>query len=165
MLPIMVDATAGPVGLAGRGDALERRRAWLEAAGAQPVLITAEDDLHGLKLLFVAGLEAADAAPLAREARRLGVLVNVEDVPALCDFHVPALVRRGDLVLSISTGGKAPAIAKLLREWLDTRFGPEWSRHLERAGEARVVWRAQGIASAELARRTRKLVAEEGWLA
>src|SRR5262249_39684142 len=142
-----------------------RRRSWLEAAGVNPTTVTTESDLRGLKLLFVAGLDAAEAAPLAREARRLGILVNVEDMPALCDFHVPALVRRGDLVLAISTAGKAPAIAKLLREWLDARFGPEWARYLERAGNARVAWRAEGLPSAELARRTRKLAAEEGWLA
>ena len=165
MLPIMVDATAGPVGLAGAGESFERRRAWLEAAGVEPVRVTAPEEISGLRLLFIAGGDEAAAAALAREARSRGVLVNVEDRPALCDFHVPALVRRGDLVLAISTAGRAPAIAKLLREWLDARFGPEWSRYLDRAGEARVAWRAQGIPSAELASRTRKLAAEEGWLA
>jgi len=93
------------------------------------------------------------------------VLVNVEDVPSLCDFHVPALVRRGDLVIAVSTGGRAPGVAKLLREWLDARFGPEWARFLDQASDARNAWRAEGVRAGELSSRTRQLAAEGNWLA
>ena len=67
-----------------------------------------DDDPGPLQLLFVAGLPEGEARHLAGRARALGVLVNVEDVLPLCDFHVPAMVRRGDLLLTASTGGAVP---------------------------------------------------------
>ena len=74
----------------------------------------------------------------------LGVLVNVEDVLPLCDFHVPAIVRRGDLLLTASTGGQAPGLARPLRESLAEQFGPEWTGRLKDLGLARAKWRAAG---------------------
>lgn len=164
MLPIVLDRSVGQVGLAGAGDALERRREWLEAAGVVALPVSAVNELRGLKFLFVAGLGRPQAAGLAGAARAAGVLVNVEDEPALCDFHVPALVRRGDFVLSVSTGGRAPALAKLVREWLDARFGPEWASYLQNAGDARTAWRVDGVPAPELSRRTRVLAAAGKWL-
>ena len=164
MLPIVLNRTAGQVGLAGCGEAFENRRRWLEAAGVQPTVIDPEDRLDGLKLLFVAGLPVAEAEPLARRSKASGVLVNVEDEPSLCDFYVPALVRRGDLVISVSTGGRSPAVAKLLRQWLDARFGPEWASYLDQASDARHIWRAEGADGAELSKRTRELATAGGWL-
>jgi precorrin-2 dehydrogenase/sirohydrochlorin ferrochelatase len=68
---------------------------------------------------------------LAAEARARGVLVNViDDVPG-CDFAAPALVRRGDLVVAIGTGGASPALARKLRQELEQRFGPHWAELVE----------------------------------
>ncbi len=164
MLPIVLNHNAGKVGLAGRGTAFENRKRWLSAGGVDALPVHAEGDLGGLKLLFVAGLPADEARALCESARAAGVLVNVEDIPSLCDFHVPALVRRGDLVISISTGGRSPGIAKLLREWLDVRFGPEWAGYLDQASYARKAWRAEGVPCEELSRRTRLLANERKWL-
>ena len=100
-----------------------------------------------------------------RRARAAGILVNAEDIPELCDFHVPAIVRRGNLVLTASTGGQAPGLARRLREWLETRFGPEWTGRMADVGAARAGWRASGLPPAEVSRRTRELIAEKGWLA
>lgn len=166
MLPILLTKSIR-VGLAGQGDGLGRRAALLVEAGVNPVLLprdAGEDDLVGLKLLFVAGLGEADAVPLASRARALGVLVNVEDVPELCDFHVPAIVRRGDLVLSVSTGGRVPGLARRLRESLEGQFGPEWSERLAELSDAREGWRAQGLPPQDVSRRTRERIAEKGWL-
>ena len=166
MLPILLTKTTR-IGLAGRGDGLGRRAALLVEAGVNPVLLAvdAEDDeLAGLRLLFVAGLPEADARPLAARARSKGVLVNVEDVPDLCDFHVPAIVRRGDLVLSVSTGGRVPGLARRLRESLERQFGPEWSGRLDELSDARESWRAEGLAPQDVSRRTRERIAERGWL-
>src|ERR1700760_993665 len=74
-----------------------------------------------------AGLPEGEARLLATRARAQGVLVNVEDVLPLCDFHVPAVVRRGDLLLTASTGGQVPGLARALRERLAAQFGPEWT--------------------------------------
>ncbi len=92
-------------------------------------------------------------------------MVNVEDVPGLCDFHVPANVRRGELVFTVSTCGRAPGLARRLREWLEDAFGPEWSGRLDDVSVARAAWRSKGLAPSEVSERTRSFVAEKGWLA
>jgi precorrin-2 dehydrogenase/sirohydrochlorin ferrochelatase len=164
VLPIALDPTVLRIGLAGAGEGLARRRATLAEGGVEPVLIGADAPLKDLHLLFVAGLDKNSASALAGRARAAKVLVNVEDAPALCDFHVPAIVRRGDLALTVSTSGKAPGLARLLREWLDRIFGSEWQAHLDRLAGARTAWRAEGASAEEVSRRTRDLVAREGWL-
>ncbi len=75
----------------------------------------------------MAGLPEGEAATWPPRARALGVLVNVEDVLPLCGFHVPAVVRRGDLLLTASAGGQVPGLARALRESLADQFGPEWT--------------------------------------
>ena len=165
MLPILVSETAR-IGLAGQGDGLGRRAALLVEAGARPVLLNSDasdDEIAGLKLLFIAGLPEEVALPLAGRARALGVLVNVEDVPAYCDFHVPAVVRRGDLVLTASTGGRAPGLARHLREILERQFGPEWSGRLDDISDARAHWRADGLPPHEVSRLTRELISGKDW--
>ena len=54
------------------------------------------------------------------------MLCNVVDVPELCDFYYPAVVKRGALQIAISTGGESPALAQRLRKELDAQFGPEY---------------------------------------
>ena len=61
-----------------------------------------------------------------RQARKLGVLCNIVDVPELCDFYYPAVVQRGDLQIAISTGGASPSLAKRLRQQLEKEFAPEY---------------------------------------
>lgn len=63
---------------------------------------------------------------IRREAKRKKVLLNVVDKPEFCDFVFPAVVRRGDFSVSISTGGASPSLAKKVREELEGLFGPEY---------------------------------------
>ena len=163
----MIDPNLVVVGLAGAGEGLARRQALLAEAGIAPVSIAADardEALQGLAVLFVAGLPLAEATALAARARLAGIFVNVEDAPALCDFHVPAVIRRGDLVISVSTGGKAPGLARLIREWLGRRLGVEWGARLADVAEVRAAWREAGHSPAEVAARTRAHVAERAWL-
>ncbi len=76
-------------------------------------------DLDGATLAFAATDSRAVNQAVAEAARARGVLVNVADDPVACDFTVPALVRRGDVTLAISTGGRSPAFARFLRDQLD----------------------------------------------
>lgn len=167
MLPIVFDPATIAVGLAGAGEGWARRKAMLEQAGVSPLTI-APDALQSailsLTVLFVTGLERPASARLAQLARDAGVLVNVEDVPELCDFHVPATVRRGDLLLTISTGGRAPGLSRILREWLEGRFGAEWTARLEDLGSARATWREDGLSPPQVSQNTRDLVTKRGWL-
>ena len=64
-------------------------------------------------------------------------LVNVVDDTPRCNFIAPAILRKGDLSIAISTGGKAPAMAVRLKEFLDKDIGPEYARFLELAGQLR----------------------------
>lgn len=64
-------------------------------------------------------------------------LINIADNPAMCNFIVPSVVKRGLLTIAISTGGASPAIAKTIRKELQERYGPEFSRYLTRVKKAR----------------------------
>lgn len=88
-------------------------------------------DLAGAALAFAATDRREVNAAVAAEARAAGVPGNVADDPAACDFLVPALLRRGDLLIAVSTGGASPAVARRIREELEARFGPEWGAYLE----------------------------------
>lgn len=164
MLPIVLAPEALKVGLAAAGESRARRETLLAEAGLEAVLVEGASVLSGLHVLFIAGLDRESSASLACRARSQGILVNVEDMPDLCDFHVPAIVRRGDLVLTASTGGRAPGLARRLREWLEAQFGPEWNSRVEELGRSRMGWRSSGLSPHEVSERSRKLVAEKGWL-
>jgi len=163
LFPVMIAGSRVRVGLIGRGDGLNRRLDMLAKSGIEPQTISADaqEKISGLTLLFVAGLDEKEAARLAQDARAAGVLVNVEDMPDLCDFHVPAQIRRGDLLLAISTSGRAPGLARALREHLETLFGPEWDGILENVASARQQWRSEGLPPDEVSQRTRAML---GWL-
>lgn len=168
MLPIVLNPKFIRAGLAGEGEGLAKRRALLAEAGAEAVTISRTADataMRGLHVLFIAGLPRQFAAKLAETARRANVLVNVEDVPELCDFNVPAIVRQGDLLLTVSTGGLAPGLSRSIREWLQEKFGPEWRSRALQVGKARDGWRKKGLEPEEVSERTRELVEEKGWLA
>ena len=168
MLPIVLDPAAIVVGLVGQGGGLMRRLDLLERSGVQPRVFDGNtpcnDVLTGLSVLFVAGLEEGSSRELAAAARALGVLVNVEDQPALCDFHVPASVHRGDLLLTVSTRGQSPALARLLREKLDREFGPEWSERVEELARKRLDWRGAGADPSSVSDHTLEFVTAKGWL-
>ena len=71
------------------------------------------------------------------EAERLGVLCNIADRPEVCNFILPAIVNRGDLIIAISTSGKSPAFAKKIRKDLEKVFGTEYAGFLKLMGEIR----------------------------
>lgn len=73
----------------------------------------------------------------AQEARSKGALVNVVDAPGLGDFTIPSKIKRGDLLITVSTGGKSPALAKKLRLELEALYGPEYGTYLAWIGTVR----------------------------
>lgn len=76
-------------------------------------------------------LEAAQAA------KQQGALINVVDAPDLGNFSVPAQVTSGDLLITVSTGGKTPVMAKRLREELAAKYGPEYGQYIALLGRLR----------------------------
>lgn len=97
----------------------------------------ADGDLEGALLAIAATDEPTVNAAVYAEGRARGVLVNAVDDIAHCDFAAPSIVRRGDLAIAVSTGGRAPALARRLREDLGRQFGPEWGELIELLAEAR----------------------------
>lgn len=174
-----------PLAVAGRGTAALRRFRVLGTGGAGRIILYCDcpgagltrvlgdalrpylpdaDALRALRLLWIVGLPDAEAAVLAQAARRAGVLVNVEDRPQLCDFHSVAEVRRGDLLLTVSTGGRSPGLAARIRARLGDEFGPEWAARVDAISRDRTEWRRQRRSIPELASLTDEAIDTAGWL-
>jgi precorrin-2 dehydrogenase / sirohydrochlorin ferrochelatase len=94
-------------------------------------------DLDGIFLAVVATASRELNASIYNEAQRRGVLCNVVDDPAYCDFYYPAVVRRGDLQIAISTNGRSPALSQKLRQQLERQFGPGYAQWVAQLGETR----------------------------
>jgi uroporphyrin-III C-methyltransferase/precorrin-2 dehydrogenase/sirohydrochlorin ferrochelatase len=107
------------------------RRVAVERRGWRPA------DLDGAFLCVASSDDPTERGAIAVAARERGVLVNVMDDVASCDWAAPALVRRGELVLTVSTGGASPALARKLRERLAEAFGAEWAEVLSVLREVR----------------------------
>lgn len=94
-------------------------------------------DLEG-SFLVIAATNSRDLnAAIFREAGQRKILCNVVDDPEYCDFYYPAVVRRGDLQIAISTNGQSPALAQRIRRELETQFGPEYGEWLNELGQVR----------------------------
>src|SRR6201993_1853885 len=97
----------------------------------------ANDDLHGAFLVVVATASRTLNERVYHEAQRLGVLCNVVDVPELCDFFYPSVVRRGDLQIAVSTAGQSPSLAQKIRQQLEKQFGPGYATWVADLGDTR----------------------------
>jgi precorrin-2 dehydrogenase/sirohydrochlorin ferrochelatase len=135
------------------------------AAGARlRERLPSSEEIAEARLVLLAGLPEADTIRLAEAARQQRALLNVEDDPPRCDFYMPSIVRRGGLVLSVSTGGASPALAVRIRTWLARRFGPEWAGHLEQAAALRQSLRAAGAPPVQVMAEVTALCDREAWL-
>ena len=101
-------------------------------------------DLAGAWLAVAATDDPATNIAVAEEAASAGILINVVDTPARCSFIAPAVVRRNDLTIAISTGGKSPAMARKVREEMERLFPPEYGALLRVAGEVRSALQREG---------------------
>ncbi|UCD56722.1 MAG: bifunctional precorrin-2 dehydrogenase/sirohydrochlorin ferrochelatase [Candidatus Hydrogenedentota bacterium] len=84
-------------------------------------------DLDGQFLVISATNSRSVNGAVAKAAKRRSMLVNVVDDPELCNFYVNSQVRRGDLTISVSTGGASPALAKRIRKELEHQYGKEYT--------------------------------------
>jgi precorrin-2 dehydrogenase / sirohydrochlorin ferrochelatase len=186
MIPVALDSAALPIAVAGRGQVALRRFLALRTGGARSLLLFSDQpdpdlahsaglalreglparaDLAALRALWITGLPDDRAAELAALARSERVLVNVEDLPALCDFHSVAEVRHGDLLLTVSTGGASPGLAARIRARLAAEYGPEWTERIAQLRGYRAAWRQDGRNAVEVTALTDALLHANGWLA
>jgi len=188
---VLLDLTRRHCVMVGGGPIAERRVVSLLEAGAQVTVISpratpalealaaeerivlesrsyAEGDLADAHLVFVATAAREVNLAVAREARARGVWVNAADDPAHCTFILPAVVRRGDLTVSVATGGTSPALSRAVRQELETYLTAEYATLAALAGEVRRELRASGrVVAAEAWRRAlgpevRRLIVERG---
>jgi siroheme synthase-like protein len=126
--------------------ATDRLRDWARADRVRLRLREyAASDLRGHSIVFVATDDGRVNAEVARDARAAGVLVNAADDPAHCDFILPAVLRRGELTVAVSTGGASPALARTVRDELDAYLDREEYPALARvAADARRTLRDGG---------------------
>jgi siroheme synthase-like protein len=186
MFPIVIDLTRIPVLLAGNGELVLRRLAYLDEAKAARVTVfcehaseelkqtagsrliqrnPGENHIKGHAVIMLAGYERVVAEPLVKWAHVHGKLVNVEDVTDLCDFYFTASVRRGDLVIAVSTSGASPTLARKVRDVIAERFGVEWAERVRILSDMRKSLKAHGAGMQEIIEKTEQYLIEKGWLA
>ncbi len=185
MIPIVLDPKMTSMALIGRGEVATRRLALLDEAGAADLIVFSDRpeeelataaarrlrrrlptpaELAAFQVVWVADLPLDLAMPFAEQVRARGALVNVEDVKPFCDFHNPASVRRGDLLLTVSTNGRSPGLAVRIKRQLAATFGPEWAERLKTVGIKRDAWKRRRRPLAELASLTDAAIDSKGWL-
>jgi len=170
--PISLDISNEKCVVVGGGDVAERKIIRLLECGARVVLVgkTITPGLRAMKdketiehvpddyreehiegaFLVIGATDRNDVNErIYRDSRSRGILVNVVDEPARCNFIVPAIFRRKDLLIAISTGGKSPALARKLREKMEEKYGPEYGILLDIMGNLRKKIIARGGTSAE----------------
>ena len=149
--PVIFDLSDRLVAVIGGGSVGRRKVTGLLAAGARVRLISRDPvppacwnepielhlrpfhpaDLDGAALAFATtGIADVDRDVL-NAARERGIPANLAAAPEAGDFTLPALLRRGHLLIAVATGGRAPLLAGLLRDRIATGFGPEWSGLVE----------------------------------
>lgn len=166
--PAFLDLTDRPVLVVGGGLAAEGKVEGLLAAGARITVVSPTltprlaawvapgriehvprayrpGDLAGRQLAFVATDERAVSAAVAAEGRERGIWVNAADEPARCDFILPAVIRRGRLVVAVSTSGASPAAARAIREELEGYLTDEHAMLVELAADARAELRRRAV--------------------
>ena len=179
-IPIFLDVTERECVVVGGGEVAARKVESLIEAGAHVTLVSPSlspametivdkrlvthlarnyqrGDIEGCVLVYAATDDPKLHRELAAEARALGIPVNVVDVPELCTFIAPAVVKRGALQIAISTGGASPAFAARLRRNLEDQFGDEYARTLEVLRAARRRLHADEIDPAQRMRRLKDL--------
>ena len=107
-------------------------------------------DLEGFRLVVAATDDRAVNGAVYRDAEAAGVWVNGADDPEHCSFTLPSVVRRGSLLVTVSTGGRSPALARWLRQRLEREIGPEYAVLLDLLATERETIKASGRSTEDL---------------
>jgi precorrin-2 dehydrogenase/sirohydrochlorin ferrochelatase len=185
MFPVVLDLTRIPILLTGHESLLIKRLEYLDAAKAAHVRVVCakpsdglrdiagarleerpavEDDVKAAKVVLVAGVKRERAELIRSWAQAAGKLINVEDVSDLCDFYFTANVRRGDLVIGVSTSGASPTLARKVRDVLAQCFGVEWEERVSQISALRQKLRTEGADMHQTMAASEAFLAEQGWL-
>ena len=135
---------------------LEELRSWrqIEFLGGE----FSEAYLEGAFLVFAATDDVLLNRRVSQAAQQRGLLVNAVDQPADCNFIVPSVLTRGDLLIAVSTSGKSPAFARKVRVELERHFGEEYGLFLSLMGNLRKEILCLGLSQEENKRAFEELV-------
>lgn len=188
MLPLMLNVSDRPVAVIGNGFSAALRLRTLQASGADNIFTyatapeqevtdlagaslfghlpaDADFETHKFGLVYVCDIPEPETHEMVQAAHAAGAFVNVHDRQDLCDFHMPAILRRGHLQVTVSTDGKVAGLSRILRDFLrDQIFGVEWEERVKELGERRAEWVAQKLPFSELRDRVDNYVSEKEWL-
>jgi precorrin-2 dehydrogenase/sirohydrochlorin ferrochelatase len=165
--PIFLDIAGKPVVVIGGGNIAHVKVVGLLKAGAEVTVVSPElnaemaalsaqgrfrhferdyepGDLEGYTLAFVATDDRSVNSMVADEGKARKVWVNAVDDPPYCDFIMPGIAQKGDLIIAISTSGRSPAMARKMREEIEKFLTDDWAAMLELAAEVRAGLREQG---------------------
>lgn len=120
----------------------------------------APDDLDGAELVFAATDSPEINHRVVELARQRGIPANAVDDPAFCDFHTPAVVRRGIVNMAISTDGRFPGLTRALREVLEEWLPAENDGLMEALERLRTELRQSRLSPAERGQAIRDLVSQ-----
>ena len=155
--PIHLNVTGKKCVIIGGGKVAYRKACSLKGSGADVVVVSPEVCpemvneeglvlikkeyeecfLDGALLVIAATDNEAINKKVTEDAEKRNIIVNVVDYPERCSFIVPSTINRGDLCISISTGGASPAVAKRIRGELEAVFGKEYEEYLDLLTEMR----------------------------
>jgi precorrin-2 dehydrogenase/sirohydrochlorin ferrochelatase len=181
VVPLVLDLAGTRCVIVGGGKVAERKLAALLRSGADLLVVAPEvtarirnlvrrrrvrwrralyraRHLAGARLALAATSDRGTNRRVARDAGRLGLFVNVADDPGLCTLVMPAVLRRGDLLVAVSTTGQSPALARSLRDDLAVRLGPEYGEYVRIVGSIRSRLLARVSDPRDRARRYRRLL-------
>lgn len=188
MLPIMVNVADLPIAVVGDGFAAAQRLRILKTSGAQSIVtfsampenevtdlagqsliarLPTEKDFrtYGFRVVYLCDLPEEETREILAWARDAGAFLNVHDQQDLCDFHMPAILRRGHLQVTVSTDGKAAGLSRILRDFLRDRvFKADWAGRVEELGARRAEWVSENQPFEILKKRVDDYVEKQGWL-
>ncbi|HCR85285.1 MAG TPA: hypothetical protein DIV86_01255 [Alphaproteobacteria bacterium] len=132
MLPIILKPSILNVLVIGKGRATDKRMELLAQSGVTNIThienpAITNYNITDYNLVYVGDIEFTQAEKIAVEARINKIFINVEDTKPLCDFHVPAIHRSGNLLLTSSTNGTAPRLARKVKQVLEKMFDAEFA--------------------------------------
>jgi len=168
MLPITLNLETTSTLLIGQGEKLRAREKKLRELGIEKLTII-ESPLN--KIIFrnfgvvlIVGLDENTSAKLYKAAKAAGCLVNVEDNKKYSDFFFQSFVKRGDLLLSVSTNGKTPGTAKIICDKLEELFPEIWGERIDEIADKRNEWKTNGKTYEEVNNLTKQYIKDKNWL-
>ena len=168
MLPIMLNLETLDILLIGEGEKLYAREDKLRDLGIKKLVVIhtpfTKIKFNNFDVVMIVGLTDDECKNLHTAAKVAGCLVNVEDKKEYCDFFFQSFVKRGKLLISVSTNGASPGTAKIVRDKIEETFPPQWANNIDEIALKRIEWKQTGKSYNEVNELTKAYIEEKNWL-